>query len=109
MTDILTAIEKHARYNGLSFNTTKCAAINYNTINKATFADFFPRDAEAAFANLTIQSGAASTLAFFVFPFLSKVPMAIITYTAGIVAIISLFGAFGVHARDRRYARLDQQ
>ena len=39
MTDILTAIEKHARYNGLAFNKTKRAAINFNTAEKANFAD----------------------------------------------------------------------
>ena len=29
MTDILTAIEKRARYNGLAFNETKCAIYRY--------------------------------------------------------------------------------
>ena len=36
--------------------------------NKAVFADFFPNDKEAAFANVIMQSGGAATLAFFFFP-----------------------------------------
>jgi MFS family permease len=35
---------------------------------RATFADFFVEDTEGAFANIILQSGLASALAFFLFP-----------------------------------------
>merc|ERR1711998_396723 len=38
----------------------------FESTNKAVFADFFPNDADGAFANIILQSGAASTIAFFV-------------------------------------------
>ncbi len=37
---------------------------------RATFADFFSKDTEGAFANIILQSGLASSVAFFVFPHL---------------------------------------
>jgi len=41
-------------------------------ISKAIFADFFTEtESQAAFANIILQSGSASTVAFFVFPGLS--------------------------------------
>merc|ERR1711871_352882 len=39
--------------------------------NKATVADFFPDKQPAAFANVIITSGGASSIAFFVFPFMT--------------------------------------
>ena len=35
---------------------------------RATFADFFAKDTDGAFANIILQSGLASALAFFLFP-----------------------------------------
>ena len=35
---------------------------------RATFADFFAKDIDGAFANIILQSGLASALAFFLFP-----------------------------------------
>jgi MFS family permease len=35
---------------------------------RATFADFFAKDSDGAFANIILQSGLSSALAFFLFP-----------------------------------------
>ena len=35
---------------------------------RATFADFFSHDTDGAFANIVLQSGLSSSLAFFLFP-----------------------------------------
>lgn len=40
----------------------------FENTNKATFADFFPNQLPGAFANVIVQSGGASTLAFIIFP-----------------------------------------
>ena len=45
-------------------------------VNKAIYADIFPNDSAAAFANITFQSGFAASLAFFVFPELPLTAMA---------------------------------
>lgn len=41
----------------------------FENTNKALVADFFPADAEAAFANVIFQSGAASAVTFFIIAF----------------------------------------
>ena len=58
-------------------------------VRQAVIADFFPDDAAAAFANVTMLSGFASTIAFFIFPNVSKDVM------AGSVLISSVLGVIG--------------
>ncbi|KAH8069141.1 hypothetical protein JL720_12048 [Aureococcus anophagefferens] len=43
-----------------------CGRSTWETNFKATFADYFPHAKEAAFANVQLQSGVASTIGFFV-------------------------------------------
>ena len=51
----------------------------FESTTKAVVADFFPLDAEAAFANVVVQSGGATAVAFFVFPYLSGASMAYVS------------------------------
>jgi len=73
----------------------------FESTNKATFADFFPNDAPGAFANLMFQSGGTSAVAFFLFPYLNKFTMALITGGTGILAIFGLLCAFSAHRRGQ--------
>lgn len=69
---------------------------------KAIFADFFnEEDSQAAFANIILQSGTSSTIAFFVFPGLSgsvKGALVIISASLGFVCFVL---ADQIHARDK--------
>lgn len=81
----------------------------FENTNKAVFADFFPNDQEAAFANVIFQSGLASAFAFFVFPYLTKNEKGFTTFGFAVLAIFALMGAFHVHRvqqRDKDTARL---
>merc|ERR1712086_230668 len=44
-----------------------CGRAVWESTNKAVFAEFFPDDPQAAFANIVLQSGTASAAAFFIF------------------------------------------
>jgi hypothetical protein len=61
----------------------------WESVNKAINADLFPDDAAAAFANITMQSGFASSMAFFIFPNVHKNVMACF------VLVSSMFGIMG--------------
>lgn len=79
--------------------------------NKAVFADFFPNDKEAAFANVIIQSGGSAAIAFFVFPYMSKEAKGIV---CAVVALFSMFGimaSFSINRKDkaRREAQLSDK
>lgn len=74
----------------------------FENTNKAVFADFFPNDKEAAFANVIFQSGGASALAFFVFPYISPLARGIVTAVFSFLAIFSLVGAFRLHNKEKR-------
>lgn len=69
--------------------------------NKAVFAEFFPDNQEAAFANVIFQSGLSSSFAFFFFHYFSVVAQAIITVVTGVAAMIGLVLAFQTHAREQ--------
>lgn len=45
---------------------------SFEGTNRATHADFFPDDSPAAFSNMILWNGLASTLAFFIFPTLKE-------------------------------------
>lgn len=47
---------------------------SFEGTNKALFADFFPEDASAAFSSIVFFNGAASALAYFIFPALGHDP-----------------------------------
>ena len=69
--------------------------------NKATFADFFPRDKEAAFANVVVFSGGASSIAFLVFPRISYQAMAWSVCAVSALAVPALMRAFSVHNKQK--------
>lgn len=72
---------------------------------KATFADYFPNDKTAAFANVQLQSGIASTVGFF----LNNAKVSATTighvalYSAGLALVFQVL-AFAIHVRERRAA-----
>lgn len=80
----------------------------FESTNKATFADFFPNNAEGAFANVIVQSGVSSAFASFIFPHLSQVTMSIITGITGIIALYCLGLAFRLHKRESTYIPIRQ-
>jgi MFS family permease len=67
--------------------------------NKALFADFFPEDKEAAFANVIVQSGGGAALAYFVFPMLEHEVIGYITAGMALLGIICLVLAFRENRR----------
>ena len=69
---------------------------------KATVADFFPQDKEAAFANILIASGGSSALAFIMFPLMSKMSKSVLSGAISIFAIVCLLGAFRVHEQKKK-------
>ena len=60
-------------------------------INKSVFADAFPHCPAAAFANVELQSGGATALAFFLFPLLRPLPQVLI---CAVCAVLSIAGYF---------------
>mmetsp|Transcript_65284 Transcript_65284/g.131301 ORF Transcript_65284/g.131301 Transcript_65284/m.131301 type:complete len:391 (-) Transcript_65284:125-1297(-) len=72
---------------------------------KAIFGDFFTeKDSQAAFANIVIQSGTASTLAFFIFPNLAGETKAFLLLFTSIVGFVCYFVAHGIHTREKATA-----
>ena len=55
------------------------------------FADAFPHCPAAAFANVELQSGGATALAFFLFPLLRPLPQVLI---CAVCAVLSIAGYF---------------
>lgn len=88
----------------------------FENTNKALVADFFPADAEAAFANVIFQSGAASAITFFIIAFVQPDiptdanknaiagPSACISVVSGLLLII----AFRIKKREDREDELLQ-
>ena len=74
----------------------------YEGTNKALYADRFPADSEAAFANIVLANGAASAVAYFTFPELSREARATASLASAAVAIVAYVGAEAVHAHERR-------
>jgi len=70
--------------------------------NKAVFADFFPENPQAAFANIYLQSGAATTIAFFLFPSLYSFVKELTCVITGVGAIVCYFIADTMNTMDRR-------
>mmetsp|Transcript_9487 Transcript_9487/g.30993 ORF Transcript_9487/g.30993 Transcript_9487/m.30993 type:complete len:521 (-) Transcript_9487:95-1657(-) len=67
---------------------------------KATFADYFPNDLEAAFANVVIQSGLASTIGFFlVFAAPLYVVGGLVIFFGALAAVAQLY-ASRLHKRQ---------
>lgn len=78
-----------------------CGRSVWESTTKAVFADFFPDEPQAAFANIVLQSGLASTIAFFVFPDMSPVAK---EYTLGLTAIVGavcFVVAVGIHKGEK--------
>jgi hypothetical protein len=75
---------------------------------KAIFADFFTEaESMAAFANIILQSGIASTLAFFLFPgFSVQVKNALLLVTSAVGFVCYLL-ADRIHSRQKALARDD--
>lgn len=76
--------------------------------NKAVFADFFADAPEPAFANLILQNGGASTVAFFAFPNLSVRAKEIICICFAAIAVPAYIAADRIH-RDEQTRRAASQ
>lgn len=79
----------------------------FEATNKATFADFFPDDKPAAFANLILISGGSASLGFFIFPHLTATYalrwiMASMTIVSGSFGIIGILLAFRLHDNEQK-------
>lgn len=75
----------------------------YESANKAVVADFFgDGDRPSAFANVGLQAGLSSTIAYSVFPFLSQRAMGIVTAAIATAGIVCLCFAFRLDAAARR-------
>ncbi|KAH8067031.1 hypothetical protein JL720_12541 [Aureococcus anophagefferens] len=66
---------------------------------KATFADYFPHAKEAAFANVQLQSGVASTIGFFVNPRITPDQLGYVALTCSLAAVGAQFAAAKLHAK----------
>jgi len=69
--------------------------------NKAVIADFFPESPEAAFANLILQNGSASALAFFLFPSLSVTVQQWLVVVFGVLAMLGYLAANKIHQSEQ--------
>ena len=79
----------------------------WETNFKATFADYFPETKEAAFANVQLQSGVASTIGFFVNSRISPDQLGYVAVSCSAAAFVSQFLAKAAHARDLARANAD--
>ena len=70
--------------------------------NKATFADFFPRDKEAAFANSVVFSGGSAAIGFLILPHISYVAMGVAGCIVSALAIPALYRSFALYGRERQ-------
>ena len=73
----------------------------WETNFKASFADYFPDNKEAAFANVQLQSGFASTVGFFLNPHISPTALAWVAVLCAGTAIVSQLLAARIHKRRR--------
>mmetsp|Transcript_27388 Transcript_27388/g.82184 ORF Transcript_27388/g.82184 Transcript_27388/m.82184 type:complete len:446 (-) Transcript_27388:22-1359(-) len=73
----------------------------WETNFKASFADYFPDNKEAAFANVQLQSGFASTVGFFLNPHISPAALAWVAVLCAATAIVSQLLAARIHKRRR--------
>ena len=86
---------------------------------KAVFADFFPNDATAGFANMALQNGFSAGVGFLVFalPAAKTDPdhthspvignaMAIVTLFFGVLGIITYRAADAMNAREAGYSAI---
>jgi hypothetical protein len=78
---------------------------------KGVMVDMFPGESEAAFANLILQNGGASTIWFFVFPSLTPKAKEWIFLVTSVISVIGFVGAVGLDRKQKREAeaaRLDR-
>jgi hypothetical protein len=76
--------------------------INKHT-HKAIFADFFVEaDSQAAFANIILQSGTSSTIAFFLFPDFSGTLKATLVLLSASIGFVCYFIADRIHASEKK-------
>ncbi len=61
---------------------------NRESTNKSVFADAFPHCPAAAFANVELQSGGATALAFFLFPVLSPLAQVTICLVCALLSVV---------------------
>lgn len=76
----------------------------YEGTNKALYADYFPHDSEAAFANIVLAVGVASAIGYFAFPGLSKNAQAASALVAAVYALFAYLGAEAAHQYEGRAA-----
>ena len=81
-----------------------CGRSTWETNFKATFADYFPHAKEAAFANVQLQSGVASTVGFFVNPRITPDQLGYVALACSLAAVVSQFAAARIHARSAKDA-----
>ena len=75
---------------------------------KAIFGDFFvEKDSQAAFANVVLQSGTASTIAFFIFPNLEGDTKAYLLLFSSIIGFACYFIAHRIHVREKAYSAVE--
>lgn len=67
---------------------------SYEGTNRAVYADSFPNDAPAAFANIVLANGVASAAAYFAFPHMPPAAMASIALVSALVAIVCYIASF---------------
>jgi hypothetical protein len=79
--------------------TARCV---FEGANRGVFADFFPQDSEAAFANVVWQSGGASTIAFLLlsFPVLDASITAFAALICAFCSIPGFLAAAKMHERE---------
>mmetsp|Transcript_15908 Transcript_15908/g.60607 ORF Transcript_15908/g.60607 Transcript_15908/m.60607 type:complete len:460 (+) Transcript_15908:372-1751(+) len=69
--------------------------------NKAVFADFFAASSGPAFANLILQNGGASALAFFLYPSLSVATKEYLCLVISAIAIPAYLAADRIHVSEQ--------
>jgi len=80
----------------------------YEGVNKALYADFFPHDSDAAFANIVLAVGVASAIGFFFFPQLTRPEAATSALVSSCVAVVAYLLAEMVHRRKAQAAAIGQ-
>lgn len=71
----------------------------YEGTNKALYADFFADDTDAAFANIVLANGLASSIGFFTFPEMDRVGIASTSLAASCVAVVGYLLAEAIRRR----------
>eukprot|EP00298_Acanthocystis_sp_HF-20_P010486 c18881_g1_i1.p1 GENE.c18881_g1_i1~~c18881_g1_i1.p1 ORF type:complete len:458 (+),score=177.54 c18881_g1_i1:84-1376(+) len=72
----------------------------FESTNKAVIADFFPTKAPAAFANVIVSSGGASSIGFFLFPNVSRDVQLVVCIIFAVLHIFTAFQAFSVFRKQ---------